>query len=418
MDKVLIVDDEKSFLLSLHDGLSKHKEKFEVLCADNGREAIDILRTTKVNLLLTDLKMPEMNGFEILAWVLRYQPKLSVIVMSAFGTPEIEERAEAMNALQFLNKPLDLETVESAIFEGLSTGTNSFIRGITLATFLQLMHVERKTCTLTVTSAGKCGHLYLFAGELVNAEIGDISGIEAALSIIGWDNAEIVMCSVCERRENVINFSMEHLLMEAFRAIDEANHGIKANKQLKSIVNGSDRDCCKTAATQGEEVGADHINTSTDGNNAKTSALENDSEQNHLTTPKGVQMMEEKMEVLKKIKGFIAAGAFSADGEIMAEVSVSSTLRLAEVGALANDILLKAQEETDIMGVGRGSMVHIVAPKANLLMRCLNENTDFHNSEAGRAHIHMLVVLEADANVALAKMQLEKVILDIAEEVR
>ncbi|PLY01966.1 MAG: hypothetical protein C0622_06190 [Desulfuromonas sp.] len=128
--------------------------------------------------------------------------------------------------------------------------------------------------------------------------------------------------------------------------------------------------------------------------------------------------MQEKLESLKKIKGFVAVGAFSPAGELMAAVSTSQDMHLAEIGALANDILLKAQEETDIMGVGRGSLIHIVAPRANILMRCLNENTDFHVSETGRAHVHMMMVLEADGNIALAKMQLEKVIMDIAADVR
>jgi len=128
--------------------------------------------------------------------------------------------------------------------------------------------------------------------------------------------------------------------------------------------------------------------------------------------------MQEKLETLKKINGFLAAGLFSPDGELIAEVNVSQTMKLAEVGALANDVLLKSQEETDIMGVGRGSFIHIVAPKANILMRCLNENTDFRSNEVGRAHVHMMVVLEAEGNIALAKMQLEKVLLDLAADVR
>ncbi len=102
MKKILIVDDEMSFLLSLKDGLKKHEGKFQVVMAENGRKALEILRTTSIDLLVTDLKMPEMNGFELLAWVSRHKPQLPVIVMSAFGTPEIEARLESYDALQFL----------------------------------------------------------------------------------------------------------------------------------------------------------------------------------------------------------------------------------------------------------------------------------------------------------------------------
>jgi predicted regulator of Ras-like GTPase activity (Roadblock/LC7/MglB family) len=127
--------------------------------------------------------------------------------------------------------------------------------------------------------------------------------------------------------------------------------------------------------------------------------------------------MQESMEKFKDLDGFMAVGSFSAGGEILAEIS-SSDVHLAELGALANDVLLKAQKATDVMGVGRGSVIHITSPKANIIARCLNENTDYAANEPGRAHVHMVLVMSAEGNIALGKMQLEKVILEIAEHVR
>ena len=222
MKKILIVDDEVSFLLSLKDGLSVHKDKFQVLTAENGREAVDILRSVSVDLLVTDLKLPEMNGFELLAWTSRHQPQLPVIVMSAFGTPEIEARLDKLDTLQFLDKPLDIQMLEEGIFNGLNAGGKSFIRGITLATFLQLMKVEKKNCTLKVSTPDKFAYLYVHRGELIDAEFGDLMGIDAALEVVGWNEAEIEMDGICRRTNNVINMSMEHLLIEAFKRKDEA----------------------------------------------------------------------------------------------------------------------------------------------------------------------------------------------------
>ncbi len=222
MKKILIVDDEVSFLLSLKDGLDKHRNKFEVRTAENGLEAVDVLKQEHIDLLVTDLKLPEMNGFEILAWVSRHQPQLPVIVMSAFGTPEIEARLAKLDTLQFLEKPLDLEMLEEAIFNGLKAGGKSYIRGITPATFLQLMKAEQKNCTLKITAAGRPAYLYIRRGELIDAECDDLRGMPAALEIVSWDEAEIEMDGVCRRQEDVIRMPMEHLLIEAFRRKDEA----------------------------------------------------------------------------------------------------------------------------------------------------------------------------------------------------
>ena len=228
MKKILIVDDEKSFLLSLKDGLSVHSDKFQVLTAENGREAVDVLRSLPVDLLVTDLKLPEMNGFELLAWTSRHQPQLPVIVMSAFGTPEIEARLAKMDTLQFLDKPLDIHMLEEGIFNGLNAGGKSFIRGITLATFLQLMNVEKKNCTLKVSVSEQFAYLYIFRGELIDAEFGDLMGLDAALEVVGWNDAEIEMDGICRRQDDVINLSMAHLLIEAFKRKDEAAELVKS----------------------------------------------------------------------------------------------------------------------------------------------------------------------------------------------
>ncbi|HEY5674083.1 MAG TPA: response regulator, partial [Malonomonas sp.] len=234
MKRVLIVDDEKSFLLSLKDGLSAHSNRYQVVTAGNGREAVELLRAQPIDLLVTDLKLPEMDGFELLAWVSRHKAQLPVIVMTAFGTPEIEARLATMDALQYLEKPLDLQMLQEGIDSGLEAGAKSYIRGITLATFLQLMSIEQKNCTLKVTAGGSTGYLYISRGELRDAEYNALCGEAAALEIVGWENAEIEMDGICRRQEAVINLSLEHILIEAFRRKDEQAYRKKQQLEVSA----------------------------------------------------------------------------------------------------------------------------------------------------------------------------------------
>ena len=133
---------------------------------------------------------------------------------------------------------------------------------------------------------------------------------------------------------------------------------------------------------------------------------------------KGKLQMTEISKVLEKIKGiggFMAVGTFSPNGELVAEVNTSG-IKLGEMGAIANDVLLKAQKATEMMHVGRGQVVHVEAPKAHIICRCLNEATDFAVTASGRAHVHMVLVLDKeDGNVALGKMKLESIIYKVAE---
>ena len=108
MKKILIVDDERPFLESLQDGIATYSDQLNVICANNGQEALAVLKKEKIDLLVTDLHMPVMDGFELLAHVSKQDPYLPVIVMTAFGTPEIEEKIANMMAFHYLEKPLDL----------------------------------------------------------------------------------------------------------------------------------------------------------------------------------------------------------------------------------------------------------------------------------------------------------------------
>ncbi len=221
MKTVLIVDDEKSFLLSLQDGFKVYEDRFTVLTAENGREAVAILKKHKVDLLITDLEMPFMNGFELLAWTSRKLPRLPVIVMTAFGTPEIESQLAAYESIRYLEKPLDLPTLEKTIFEGLTRDYKSYIQGITPASFLQLLQQEKKTCTLKITSLNRTGYLYLIGGDLIDAEYDSLTGEQAAYTIVCWEQAEIELDAVCQRQEVVITETLDAILLNAHRMKDE-----------------------------------------------------------------------------------------------------------------------------------------------------------------------------------------------------
>jgi YesN/AraC family two-component response regulator len=117
--EVLIVDDEEPFVLSLADGLSSYKKYFNVRTAPNGAEAVKILKLSPIDLVITDLSMPKMDGFELLAYMSRNYPKIPVILMTAYGTRKIEEIVGNMGIFRYLEKPLDVDTVADNIIDAL-----------------------------------------------------------------------------------------------------------------------------------------------------------------------------------------------------------------------------------------------------------------------------------------------------------
>jgi two-component system response regulator (stage 0 sporulation protein F) len=111
--KILIVDDEENARMGLSKLLSQ--EGYEVDSVANGYEALDFLRREKVNLVISDINMPEMNGLAFLRELNRSYPSTSVIMITAYGG--VESYLEAMNlgAFEYINKPVKLEELKSVM---------------------------------------------------------------------------------------------------------------------------------------------------------------------------------------------------------------------------------------------------------------------------------------------------------------
>ena len=220
---VLIVDDEKSYLLSLLQGLEAYASDFNTLSAPNGRVALDVLKTHSIDLVVTDLKMPELDGFGLLAHMTKNYPGIPAIVVSAYGTPDIKSRLKGIGNFKILEKPIEFQDFVEAIFSELQAAARGYIKGITLPAFMQLVEMEKKTCTLRISSRGRQGSLYFLEGVLMDAVNGVDAQEKAALDIVCWDDAAIEIESVCAIKDRNIKATLGYILLEGFRVWDERN---------------------------------------------------------------------------------------------------------------------------------------------------------------------------------------------------
>lgn len=112
MKKILIVDDEKNIRITLKHGLSQN---YELDMAINGDEAIEKLKTNKYDLMLLDINMPGKDGMEVLRIIHSMDIKISIIMMTAYGTIERAVEAMKLGAVDFINKPFTPNEIETAI---------------------------------------------------------------------------------------------------------------------------------------------------------------------------------------------------------------------------------------------------------------------------------------------------------------
>ena len=220
---VLIVDDEKLFIKSIADGLKAYEKKhhFKMLSAQNGLQALACFEANDIALLVTDLRMPEMDGVTLIAHVHNQYPAVPIIVMTAFGSPQIEKQIKKMGILHYLEKPIGFNELLDHILHELSPKKKSRIEGVTLASFLQLIWMEKMTCMLLVKNSENSGTLCIANGELKNAKIKDVEGLEAALEILDWENIAIELDENYVPGSETISIAIEELLLESFRRKDE-----------------------------------------------------------------------------------------------------------------------------------------------------------------------------------------------------
>ena len=116
---ILIVDDEENTRLGLSKLLSQ--EGYVIALAANGTEALELLRRQRINLVISDINMPDMNGIGFLREVSRRFPSTNVIMITAYGGVETYLEAMNLGALEYLHKPVRLDELRSVmkkIFNG------------------------------------------------------------------------------------------------------------------------------------------------------------------------------------------------------------------------------------------------------------------------------------------------------------
>ncbi len=113
MPTVLVVDDERNYLFVLEDLLAD--EGYKVVTASSGNEALEKLRAEEIDAVLSDIKMPGMNGIELLERIVATDPGLPVILMTAFA--EVDQAVSAMKkgAIDHIQKPFDNEDIKRAV---------------------------------------------------------------------------------------------------------------------------------------------------------------------------------------------------------------------------------------------------------------------------------------------------------------
>ncbi len=375
MKNVLIVDDERFFLMSLVEGLGTYAADFNTLTAENGKKALAVLRSTLVDLVITDLKMPEMDGFELLAHMSKEFVDIPVVVMTAYATPEIKSRLEELGSFQLLEKPIDFRELVDTILTQLSSVSKGYIRGITLPAFLQLVEMEKKTCTLKVMSKGRIGYLYFSEGVLVDANNGIETAEDAAYDIVCWDEAEIEISNTCRDKTRRIISTLGHVLMDGFRIKDEKLHKQELHQGAEQIGLG-DEFASLLKGMEGTEEGVKD-NKSPDTKEDKMASL------------------REILKEFTKLQGVNAVCLVGRDGFLLDSIAHSG-IDTEMIGAIASSGFGASESMGRQLGKGTMSMSMIEFENGPVMFSPVGDDA------------FIVVIADKDSNLGMVRLKLKK----------
>ena len=227
--RILILDDEQDILEIYQEILARLPSQPTIHTVDNGAQALAMIEGQQFNLLLLDLRMPQMDGFQVLAIVRRKFPSLRVVVMTAAEDEQFRARAYAMGIDLYIEKPKTgkeiinfVDCIES-LLEREEAGGFRGVQSKTLVDIIQLECLTQSSAILRITTAVSEGRIWVQRGEIVDAETGELSGKEALFEMLRWKMGNFEILPTDVPRPRTIFTGWESLLMETAQMIDETN---------------------------------------------------------------------------------------------------------------------------------------------------------------------------------------------------
>ncbi len=187
MKKVLIAEDDNILSIRLVKALEKHGDVLDVIAVSNGKIAMDVLEKHRIALLVTDILMPEVDGFELLAHVSEHYPVIPCFVMTAIEAPEVKSKMPR-DLVRFFHKPFETDVFTAAVLRTVQRDIpRGVIHGISVASLCAMIEMEKKTCLFEVKPEGEeQGLLYFDSGTLYDASLAGLKGEAAAHQILGY----------------------------------------------------------------------------------------------------------------------------------------------------------------------------------------------------------------------------------------
>ena len=228
--KILLVDDDPDLLEVYRETIGLLPSAPEIHTASSGARALAMLESDAYRLLITDLKMPKMDGLQLLSIVRRKFPELRTVVLTSVVDEQFRSRVYALGVDLYWHKPGTesemkqfLECLESLLGRESEPGFRG-VQSKSLVDLVQLECISQSSSVLRITNGPFTGCIWVNTGELTDAETDGARGEDAFQKILRWRAGNFEFLPAEPNRPRTIFKSYNALLLETAQALDESNH--------------------------------------------------------------------------------------------------------------------------------------------------------------------------------------------------
>jgi DNA-binding response OmpR family regulator len=229
---LLFVDDDVEFLNNIQALFAEMAHgRWDIFAAENHAQALALLAKLRVNLVVLDIGMPELDGIQFLQLLGRTHPGQPVAILTGLATEENRMTCLESGASLFLEKPVAPNGM-ATIFAALDAlagaqpqgGFRGMMRRVGLQEVLQLECLGRKSSVLEIFTGKVRGRIFICDGVIVHADSGTLQGEVALYGMLALRGGEFNLLPYTEPPRRTIAGQWESLLMEAARLTDEGQN--------------------------------------------------------------------------------------------------------------------------------------------------------------------------------------------------
>jgi CheY-like chemotaxis protein len=263
--RILIVDDEQSILNALAQVLTIVDSNITVDVASSAEQALTALNTKEVDVVITDLMLPQMNGLDLSKAIREKSPQTKLILMTAYGNEFIQQQAQHNGCLAYIEKPFEIDQILSCLSDVFSPKVRLqlALRKFVLSDIIKLFDSKQESGVLLLTVGQKQGYLILDNGNLVDAKLGTESGVIALSQIVAANNLSI--------EETDRHVSEKRTFLVTWEDISIAEQILDSDARIKFLSKSLPHKSEKNSVTSEEVV--NQLNIEANGHNENSDRL-------------------------------------------------------------------------------------------------------------------------------------------------